>query len=89
MRGTRVGMGVLGAALLALAGCQTPNTTIKPTLHEEYTLPPSDDARFSSPPTFPKEVMDNQFKKQPSKMGDQMSGPPSRFGAGAPGMGGY
>src|SRR5260370_2419604 len=66
MRTTRFGIGLLSAMLWTLAGCQTPNTTIKPTLHEEYTLPPADDARFSSPPAFPKETLDiNQFKKPP------------------------
>ena len=54
MRVTRVGMGLLVVTLLSGSGCQTtPNTTIKPPLHEEYTLPPSDDSRFSSPPTYP------------------------------------
>jgi hypothetical protein len=90
MRTTRFGIGLLSATLLSLAGCQTPNTTIKPTLHEEYTLPPADDARFSSPPTFPKETLDiNQFKKPPSKLGEQFQGPGGRFGAGQGGAGGY
>jgi hypothetical protein len=63
---------------------------IKPPLHEEYVLPPSDDARFSSPPTFPKETLDSgMMKKEPPKPGDQFRGPGSaRFGTG-PGMGGY
>jgi len=88
MRRTRVGMGLLGGVLLSLAACQTPNTTVKPPLHEEYRLPPSDDSRFSSPPTYPKETLEsNQFKKLQPKT-DQFP-PPSRFGAGASGMGGY
>ena len=90
MRVTRVGMGLLVVTLLSGSGCQTTlNTTIKPPLHEEYTLPPSDDSRFSSPPTYPKEALDNsQFKKQ-NKPGEQFQGPGGRLGTGPTGMGGY
>jgi hypothetical protein len=90
MRGTRVGMSFLVAALLSGSGCQTtPNTTIKPPLHEEYTLPPTDDSRFSAPPAYPKEALDNsQFKKQ-NKPGEQFQGPGGRMGAGPTSMGGY
>jgi len=89
MRWTRVGMGLLSAAVLGLAGCQTANTTIKPPLHEEYTLPPADDSRFSSPPAYPKETLDSsQFNKQSTKPGEQLQGP-GRFGAGSGGTRGY
>jgi hypothetical protein len=82
-------MALLTAVLISLAGCQTPNTTIKPPLHEEYTLPPADDARFSSPPAYPKETLDiNQFKKPP-KLNDQFQSPGGRFGAGPAGGSGY
>jgi hypothetical protein len=80
----------LGAVLLALAGCQgTESNNIKPNLPEEYVLPPSDDSRFSSPPAYPKETLNNgSIKKDSGRPGaDQMRGP-GRFGAG-PGMGGY
>ena len=90
MRGARVGMGLLAATLLSFAGCQTANTTIKPPLHEEYTLPPSDDSRFSSPPAYPKEAVDNsQFKKQQNKPGEQFPTPGGRLGTGPTSMGGY
>ena len=90
MRTKRIGAGLLSAALLSLAACQTPNTTIKPPLHEQYTLPPSDDARFSSPPNYPKETLDSsQFKKQQPKPGEQFQSPAGRLGAGPGGMGGY
>src|SRR5437762_1537912 len=69
----------LAAAFLGAAGCySTPN--LKPTLKEEYMIPPADDARFSSPPTFPKETMDyGKFSteappKQNSTMSDKMNG---------------
>jgi hypothetical protein len=90
MRGRRVGMGLLSATLLTLAACQTPNTTIKPPLHEVYTLPPTDDARFSSPPNYPKETLDSsQLKKPPTKPNDQFpSTPGGRMGPTPGGMGG-
>ena len=48
----------LGIALLVLVGCEsTDNTHLKPPLREEYNLPPGDDARFSSPITYPKETL--------------------------------
>jgi len=72
----------LGGLLLAVAGCHSPNTFAKPPLHEEYILPPSDDPRFSSPPTYPKETLDtNSFHKEESKQADPDK-PPDRFGTG-------
>ncbi len=67
MRGMRAARGLLGAALFALTSCQTPDTTIKPPLHEEYMLPPADDARFSSPPSFPKETLDSSKPRKSSE----------------------
>ncbi len=92
MRRLRIGIGILSATMLGLAGCQTQNTTIKPPLHEEYTVPPTDDSRFSSPPTYPKETLDSgQFKKQQleKKPNEQFPTTPGRFGAGSGGMGGF
>jgi len=81
----------LGTALLALTGCQTTDTNLKPKIPEEYTVPPADDARFSSPPTFPKETLDRGLLKKdrdPSKPNDLMRPAGSGFGVG-PGMGRY
>jgi hypothetical protein len=81
-------LGLLGIAIAALSSCTAPQPTLKPPLHEEYVLPPSDDPRFSMPPAYPKEALDSGLpKKDPSKAGDPFRGPGSpRFGAG--GMGG-
>ena len=83
----------LGVALLAFVGCnmadwwRRPDNNIKPPLHEEYVLPPSDDPRFSSPPVLPKEALNmGAPKKDPTKPVDQIRGP-GGFGAGAGGMG--
>src|SRR5262249_37608945 len=87
MRARRVGTYLLGTILLSLPACETPNPPIKPPLHEEYTLPPVEDSRFSLPPTYPKETLDNnQFKKDASK-NDQFKGPGGRLGAGPGGSG--
>jgi hypothetical protein len=100
MRRTIVRMRWLAAALLAAAGCQTPtwwhhpdwfrraDKDIKPPLHEEYILAPSDDPRFNAPPTYPKEALDaGAPKKDPGRPGEFPQRGPMGFGAG-PGMGG-
>jgi hypothetical protein len=82
MRGSWVGMGAL---LLALVGCTTPGPNLKPTLHEEYNLPPADDPRFSQPITFPKETLNNnQFRRDTGAPG---APPAFRGGPGSGGMG--
>jgi hypothetical protein len=79
----------LGIALLVLAGCEsTDYSHIKPPLREEYNLPPTDDARFSSPITYPKETLN----VPPPRSGGGPATPkgPQRIGrSGGPGAGGY
>jgi len=83
MRRTGVLWLLLGVAIPA--GCHSQPVYVRPPLHEEYVLPPGDDARFSSPPTYPKETLDNGLKKDPNRP-DQLRGPGAgRFGAGAGG----
>ncbi len=78
----------LSVGILLLAGCQTPTPNLKPKMTPEYVLPPTDDARFSSPPSYPKEMLDTgQFKKEEqAKPGDKLKDQDLRFGG--PGMGG-
>lgn len=70
----------LAAALFGAVGCYSTQPNLKPTLKEEYILPPADDSRFSNPPTFPKETMDyGKFStdvqpKQDKSMADKMNG---------------
>ena len=89
MRGTWKGLGLAGAALLALAGCWTTDKPPKPTPNpEEFILPPEGDARFTQPPTFPKKAMDNGFFRKDAEKDDNAPGSfrgPNRGGAG----GGY
>jgi hypothetical protein len=90
-RRLQVGIQWMGIILVGFTGCHMQEHSLRHPLQEEYVLPPSDDPRFSQPPQFPKEVLDQELlKKQPAKPGDQPGGPP-RFGAGSggPGMGGY
>jgi hypothetical protein len=89
MRGARRCIDWLGATLLALAGCHAPEPNLKPEAREEYVLPPTDDQRFNSPPTYPKETLDTgTMKKEQGKPGDQFRDQ-SRTGMGGRVPGGY
>src|SRR4051794_9568537 len=73
---------VFGSAL----GCSsTSGPSLRTPMPEQYTLPPADDARFTQPPNYPKEVLNQEPIKaaSPGKM-------PSQQGSIAPagGMGG-
>jgi hypothetical protein len=88
MRRTWAGVPCLGLALIALAGCySTPQNRMRPPPHEEqYVLPP-DDKRFSQPPQYPKEYL-NQDKirkdddDKAGAPGGMHSGPKMGMGAG-------
>jgi hypothetical protein len=71
----------LGVGLLALAGCETTDRNLKPPLPEEYTIPPTDDARFSSPPNYPKDAFDRGGKKEPNKLDDRFRNSGGGFGS--------
>ena len=85
----------LGVALICLAGCWTTETNLKPPPPPpEYVLPPTDDARFSTPPAFPEKTL-NQGPRKPEAPGFP-GGPGGMRGPGGaggprlgPGMGGY
>lgn len=85
MRGRWLTLGWLGTGLLIAAGCKTPQPNLKPPPHpEELTVPPQDDPRFSKPPAYPEDTL-NQFPNKKKQSGNQ--GPP-RTGFGGSGMGG-
>ncbi len=95
MRWMRVALLGLGMVTVASPGCQSSNPRFTPPkLREEYILPPQDDPRFSSPPAYPKEVMDDaNQKKDNSKINEKFGGQGLNTnmgkGASAPSSGGF
>jgi hypothetical protein len=90
MRRDGNGLRWLGAALFCLAGCWTTKPEYRPPKHpEEFVAPPSGDARFSQPPAYPKQLLNNPdlFKKEPKALEGLPSKAPARIGAGGPGGG--
>jgi hypothetical protein len=89
MRRTREALGLLLAALLGSLGCTSSDAHLKPPKHpEEYNLPPESDLRYCQPPTFPKEVMEDDVllkRHKDAKAKDALDAA-KRFSAG--GMGG-
>jgi len=88
MRRTREALGLLLAALISTVGCTSSDAHLKPPKHpEEYNVPP-DDLRYSKPPEFPKEVMDEDLltKKAKDAKGDKDG--QGKFGASGMGGGG-
>ncbi len=76
----------------ALPGCEHTQQDLKPTIAEEYVLPPEGDARFGLPPQFPKETLNNGPVKRftnPMQQGGPPRGPGRMGGAGGMGGGGY
>ncbi len=90
MRRTWLGMLGFTAVLFGWVGCQSPEPTLKPKLEERWVLPPSDDTRFSTPPAYPKEVLDSGSIKriEPPKPFEQFKGPGTGGVPGRAGMGG-
>jgi hypothetical protein len=87
-----LGAVVLIAVLLPFAGCQGPEPNLKPKLKREYVLPPTADARFSSPATYPKETLDvGQFTKdlERGKPSDPSKDSGPGLGMMSKGAGGY
>lgn len=80
----------LFVVLSSQVGCYTPTATVtRPKNPEEFNVPPVDDARFSSPIAFPKEVMNKEPTKKDSSSPTPGGMPrgPSRMGAGGAGGG--
>ena len=83
---------VLGPGLLwlALAGCASQPTTITlpPPPPDEWRLPPENDPRFSQPPSYPRDVLNQGPTKKNYSSGGPGGGPGGagggpRFGGGA------
>ena len=93
MRTAWITLGVGLAIWGGVPGCATTQSELKPNLPEEFVLPPENDARFSSPQTFPKETLNTGPVKRFTTPGQQpgagggMRGPGKMGGAGG-GLGG-
>ncbi|MCS6852353.1 MAG: hypothetical protein NZ700_14405 [Gemmataceae bacterium] len=89
MRRTWCAIPALGIMLLGSLGCQhrySRPPIEAPKLHEEYTVPPPEDGRYSRPMEYPKEVLNQGLSKPTeSSLPTPPMKAPSRFGAG-PGM---
>lgn len=55
----------IASALIGLAGCSSSGISLRTPVPEQYVLPPSGDPRFSSPPEFPRETL-NQAPVKPA-----------------------
>jgi hypothetical protein len=70
MRRRGKGLGLLTASLLALTGCQKEAFLRPPKPPEQLIAPPTDDVRFSQPPEFPKNVLNEDRIKKPNSEKD-------------------
>ena len=68
-------------ATLVLVGCKAPGPDLKTPTPEQFILPPEDDARYSKPLEYPKELLN----KPPAKSGNPNGMPGFK---GGPSMGG-
>lgn len=82
MLSTTNALRALAIAMMFLSGCFTTEGTVKRKRPpEEFILPPSDDNRFCSYPTYPKETMNNgRIKAEKEKEGITMPGFPKQPG---------
>jgi hypothetical protein len=74
MRRRGTGLGLLTATLLAFTGCHKEAYLRPPKPPEQLIAPPVEEARFSQPPEFPKNVLNEDHIKKPN--GDKDSGDP-------------
>jgi hypothetical protein len=74
MRRRWTGFGILTAALLVFTGCKKEPYLRPPKPPETLVAPPVEEARFSQPPEYPKNVLNEDKLKKPT--GDKDSGAP-------------
>jgi hypothetical protein len=86
MRQSWKGLALVSFGLLSLAGCRTSDANLKPPPNKEvFMLPPADDPRYSSYPSFPKGTLNQEYVKRDKER--EESGPGStpkgmpRFGS--------
>ena len=81
-----VSLGIVAGVLLGLSGCITSSRkkVQRPELVEEFTIPPTADARFSQPISYPKKVLAQDEMKNKDSSAEQAPG----MAGGRGGMGG-
>jgi hypothetical protein len=83
-RRLRGSLGLLLAALVGLVGCTPPNNQLRPPKRpEEYVVPPEEDLRFSTPPDYPKDLLNKDNLIRPK---DTTPGLPGTQGGGPNGL---
>jgi hypothetical protein len=66
MRSTWANRLGIAAAVFGVAGCGAQGLTLRTPVPEQYALPPADDSRFSAPPEFPRETLNQEPLKPAS-----------------------
>jgi hypothetical protein len=85
----------LGLGLLATCGCWDSGPQLRPPPPpEEYSLPPAEDSRFSTPVEYPRGILNQDLIRKPPSTPGGPNGPGSLpqhigMGSGAGGASGY
>ena len=91
MRRVWGGLSWMLATLLSAAGCGTKDYTMRPPKHpEEIILPPEEDRKYSLPPEYPKETLNQDDTRKPGAptgLNGMPGGGPGGRGSGMSGMG--
>jgi hypothetical protein len=92
MRGRWSGLAVLAMAIWGMIGCRSEESSLRPPPNPEvFTLPPTDDPRFSEPVAYPKGSLNQDLLKRDKDREDSTPGGMpkgmSRFSGGGGGGG--
>jgi hypothetical protein len=71
MRGFSIAGLFFGVLTVVMAGCESPKNQIKPPMPPEtLAVPPADEARYSSPPAYPRDSLNQPHwkKSEPDPM---------------------
>ncbi|MFO0809450.1 MAG: hypothetical protein U0746_12560 [Gemmataceae bacterium] len=62
----------IASAIVGFVGCSGPGISLRTPMPEQYVMPPADDPRFSSPPEYPRETLNQQTIKPTSGQGSKL-----------------
>jgi hypothetical protein len=77
MRRQGTGIGLLTASLLAFVGCHSEPYLRPPKPPEALVAPPIEEVRFSQPPEYPKNLLNEDHIKKPNGAGKDAGDPNS------------